>query len=91
MRIAIVWLVAINAVSFVVYGLDKQRAKRSRWRISESALLALALAGGSIGAWLGMRVWHHKTMHKKFQYGIPLIILAQAALITWITSKNYFL
>ena len=77
MRIAIVWLVAINAVSFVVYGLDKQRAKRSRWRISESALLALALAGGSIGAWMGMLVWRHKTKHKKFRYGIPLIIIVQ--------------
>ena len=77
MRIAIVWLVAINAVSFVVYGLDKHRAKRSRWRISESALLALALAGGSIGAWMGMLVWRHKTKHKKFRYGIPLIIIVQ--------------
>ena len=77
MRIAIVWFVAINAVSFVVYGLDKQRARRSRWRISESALLALALAGGSIGAWMGMLVWRHKTKHKKFRNGIPLIIIVQ--------------
>lgn len=73
-----------------VYGIDKWKTRRSRWRIPEATLLGMAVAGGSIGAWLGMRVWHHKTMHKKFQYGIPLIILAQAALITWITSKNYF-
>ena len=70
-------LILINVVTFLVYGLDKYKARQGRWRISEATLLTLAVVGGSIGAWLGMRVWHHKTMRKKFKYGLPLILLAQ--------------
>ena len=73
----------IVVVTFFMYGIDKWKAKRSKWRISEATLLGMAVIGGSIGAWLGMRVWHHKTMHKKFQLGIPLIIAAQIALMIW--------
>jgi uncharacterized membrane protein YsdA (DUF1294 family) len=68
-------------VTFVVYGIDKWKAKRGNWRISEAALLMLAVIGGTIGALLGMKVWHHKTMHLKFKYGLPLILLAQITLI----------
>jgi uncharacterized membrane protein YsdA (DUF1294 family) len=59
----------------------KVKAKQGSWRISEATLLILAVIGGSIGALLGMQVWHHKTMHKKFKYGLPLILLGQIALI----------
>lgn len=83
--IVVIYLVAINAVTFFVYGIDKWKARRSMWRIPEATLLGLAAIGGSIGAWLGMRAWRHKTMHKKFQLGIPLIIVAQTALIIWMT------
>ena len=76
------YLIALNVVTFLVYGLDKWKAKKSKWRIREAALLGLAVLGGSIGAWLGMKVWHHKTMHKKFRYGIPAIIIIQLILIT---------
>ena len=75
------YLVIINIVTFVVYGIDKWKAKRGNWRISEATLLMLAVIGGAIGALLGMKVWHHKTMHLKFKYGLPLILLAQIALI----------
>ena len=61
------YLLAINAVAFIVYGIDKYKAKKAKWRISEATLLLLAVLGGSIGAWMGMKVWHHKTMHKKFK------------------------
>ena len=74
-------LVAINVLTFVVYGWDKWKAKHGKWRISEATLLMLAVVGGTIGALLGMQVWHHKTMHLKFKYGLPLILLAQIALI----------
>ena len=80
-NILIIYLVTINVATFLVYGLDKWKAKQSRWRVKEAALLGLALLGGSIGAWLGMKVWHHKTLHKKFRYGIPLIIVAQTVLV----------
>ena len=75
------YLIVINIVTFLVYGIDKWKAKQGSWRISVATLLILAVIGGSIGALLGMRVWHHKTMHKKFKYGLPLILLVQIALI----------
>ena len=57
-------LIVLNIVTFLVYGIDKWKAKQGSWRISEATLLILAVIGGSIGALLGMKVWHHKTMHK---------------------------
>ena len=58
------YLIVINVVSFLVYGIDKWKAKQGSWRISEATLLMLAVIGGTIGALLGMKIWHHKTMHK---------------------------
>ena len=75
------YIIGVNVLTFLVYGIDKLKAKKGKWRISEATLLLMAIVGGSIGAWLGMNVWHHKTMHKKFKYGIPLIIFAQIALL----------
>ena len=111
-QLILIYLVAINVVTFLIYGKDKAASKRgqsqthlsfaerkqarpkvkwkaqhSKRRIPEATLLGLAVIGGSMGAWLGMRVWHHKTMHKKFQFGIPLIILAQVALTIWIINR----
>lgn len=79
-------LVGLNVLTFVVYGIDKWQAKRGNWRISEATLLLLAVVGGSMGALLGMRVWHHKTLHKKFKYGLPLILIAQALLVFLIST-----
>ena len=79
----VIYLVAINIVTFFVYGIDKWKAKRSKWRTPEATLLGLAIIGGSIGAWLGMKAWHHKTQHKKFKYGIPLILIIQVALLIY--------
>ena len=78
------YLLAINAVTFIVYGIDKYKAKKAKWCISEATLLLLAVLGGSVGAWVGMKVWHHKTMHKKFKYGIPAILLIQIALMAYL-------
>lgn len=80
------YLLAINFVSFFLYGIDKYKAKKGRWRISEATLLMMAVIGGSIGAWAGMRLWHHKTMHKKFKYGIPIIIILQVCLVVYLHS-----
>lgn len=77
----IIYFILINVVTFFLFGIDKWKAKKGRWRISEATLLIFAVIGGSIGAWLGMKTWHHKTMHKKFKYGIPLILLVQIALL----------
>lgn len=83
----IYYLIAINVVTFLVYGIDKLKAKKRLWRVSEATLLTLAAAGGSIGAWLGMRVWHHKTLHRKFRYGIPAIIAVQGAVMLYILTE----
>ena len=80
----ICYLLAVNITSFLLYGIDKYKAKKGRWRISEATLLLMAVIGGSIGAWGGMRIWHHKTMHKKFKYGIPVIIIFQVALAVYL-------
>lgn len=79
-EIVFYYLAIINVITFIVYGIDKLKAKKGRWRIPEATLLLLAIFGGSIGAWCGIKVWHHKTMHKKFKYGIPFILIVQIAL-----------
>lgn len=86
-HIVIYYLLIINAVAFIVYGIDKLKARKDRWRIPEATLLLLALVGGSIGSWLGMKVWHHKTMHLKFKYGLPAISLLQLALAVYLCTR----
>lgn len=93
------YFVCVNVLTFLVYGIDKWRstsgrllptgrkkARQGKWRISEATLLLLAVIGGSIGAWLGMRVWRHKTMHKKFKYGIPAIFMIHIIIIGYLSK-----
>ena len=87
MNIILYYLLAVNIATFFLYGIDKYKAKKGRWRISEATLLMMAVIGGSIGAWVGMRLWHHKTMHKKFKYGIPIIIILQVALVVYLLTN----
>jgi uncharacterized membrane protein YsdA (DUF1294 family) len=82
-KIILITFLVLNLITFFVYGIDKWKAKKGKWRISEATLLILAAVGGSIGAWCGVKVWHHKTLHKKFRYGIPAIIVLQIAAIIW--------
>jgi len=77
----IILLAILNVVTFIVYGIDKFKAKRGMWRISEFTLLLLAAVGGSIGALLGMQVFRHKTQHLKFKYGVPAILIIQIAAV----------
>ena len=87
MNIILGYLLAVNIATFFLYGIDKYKAKKGRWRISEATLLMMAVIGGCIGAWAGMRLWHHKTMHKKFKYGIPIIIIIQVALAVYLLTN----
>ena len=82
-----VWLIAINLVTFAVYGIDKRRARRGAWRVPEKTLFLLPRLGGSIGALLGMRVFRHKTKHWYFVWGVPAILLAQIALAAWLLYR----
>ena len=81
------YLLIINLLAFVCYGLDKLKAKRNARRISERSLLLLAVVGGSLGAWFGMLVWRHKTKHAIFKFGVPIILLLQIAVYLWITIR----
>ena len=87
-HLILIYLAVITVVTFLVYGIDKWKARHKRWRIPESVLLGLAVVGGSAGAWLGMQVWHHKTQHRKFKYGVPAIFAAQVAMAVWWLSAN---
>lgn len=86
MRYFLIYLLLINAAAFLLMLIDKQKARRGRWRISEATLLWSAALGGSIGALAGMYLFRHKTKHKKFTLGVPAILTAQiviAALVWW--------
>ena len=82
-----VWLVVINAATFAVYGADKSRAKKGRWRIPEKTLLLLPLLGGSVGGLLGMAVFHHKTRHWYFRLQKKHQRQAQAALAVYLAAR----
>ena len=79
-------LLALNLLTFIIYGIDKLKAKNAKWRISEATLILLAVIGGSIGAWLGLQVWRHKTQHKKFYIGIPVIIILQVVATIYVLT-----
>lgn len=81
---AICYLTIINVTAFALMGFDKQRAKRHLWRISEKTLFLSALAGGSIGAILGMYTFRHKTRHTSFVYGMPVILIFQLLIMYFI-------
>ena len=77
----LIYLAAINIVAFFLYGIDKWKARHDKWRITEARLIWIAVAGGSIGALLGMKIWHHKTKHNKFRFGLPAILILQIAAV----------
>ena len=76
-----IYLLVINVLTFLIYGVDKWKAQRDKWRIPEDTLIWLAVAGGSVGALLGMNLFRHKTKHRKFFLGIPAILLVQLGLL----------
>ena len=73
----IYYFLAVNVLTFVVYGVDKWKARHGRWRVPEAFLLGLAAVSGSVGAWLAMQLFRHKTQKKKFRYGVPAFFVLQ--------------
>ena len=85
MIILAVALVAVyNLVVFCVYGYDKRCAIKDKWRVPEKVLMGLAFLGGSVGAYLGMTVFRHKTKHTKFTVLVPLALLIHIVLVVWL-------
>ncbi|MBP3462205.1 MAG: DUF1294 domain-containing protein [Tyzzerella sp.] len=84
MELILIYVVVVNATAFLMYGIDKWNAKRERRRIPEKTLLGIAAIGGSIGAYAGMQLFHHKTRKPKFYIGIPLIFAIQLGILVYI-------
>lgn len=75
------YLIVINGIAFVTMGMDKRKAKKGKWRVPERVLFMQAVFGGSIGALAGMHFFRHKTRHKKFVVGMPLILVVQIGIV----------
>ena len=85
-----IYLILVNAIAFLLMLIDKQKAKKKKWRIPEATLMGSAAIGGSIGALAGMYTFRHKTKHPKFTIGVPVILLLQlilAGVIIWFLIK----
>lgn len=79
-----VWLILLNLIAFVAMGVDKRKARKHRWRIPERTLFLFALLGGSLGGLAGMAFFHHKTKHRKFSIGFPILFLLQVVFLIWL-------
>lgn len=86
MKPEIIYLIIINIITFITYGIDKAKACKGAWRIPEKTLIGLAVAGGSIGALAGMSFFHHKTRKPLFKIGIPVILIIEAAAAAWLQT-----
>lgn len=73
-KAVLLWVLVWNLIAFALMGLDKAKARRGRWRIPEKTLFLSAILGGSVGAMLGMSLFRHKTLHRRFRWGMPLIL-----------------
>lgn len=89
MQMFLLYYTVVNIVSFIIYGLDKNKAIHGKWRIPEKTLLGAALLGGSLGAFLGMHFFHHKTRHWKFRILIPLFLMLHV--MVWIVYVFWYL
>lgn len=81
MKYLFVYLCIINALSFLLMLIDKQKARKKRWRIPEKTLLGVCVIGGSLGGLLGMYLLRHKTLHKRFSVGIPVMLVLQGTIL----------
>ena len=83
-RLLAIYLLMINVIAFYMYGIDKYKAKKKKWRIPEAALLCSSFAGGAAGAWLAMSLFHHKTRVPVFRILVPVSFLLWILIAGWI-------
>lgn len=87
MKYLLLYLLIVNLFSVILTVVDKKRAEKNKWRISENSLMFSAVLGGAVAEYITMKVIHHKTLHKKFMTGLPVIIVFQFILIIYIFLK----
>lgn len=87
MQALFIYLVLINAVSFLLMLVDKHKARKNLWRIPEATLMGAAAIGGSLGALAGMYLVRHKTKHLKFTVGIPVLLFLHILIGMWLLIK----
>lgn len=87
LREILIYLGVINVIGFLSMGIDKFKAKQNLWRTKEKTLFIIALIGGSIGSILGMYTFRHKTKHNSFVIGMPIILVAQVVLVSYLVLK----
>ena len=86
--VLLAYLAGINLVTLVAFGMDKARAADRKWRIPEATLLGLSLLGGSIGGLVGMRAFNHKVRSPQFAYGLPVTLVANAAVVLFLLNAG---
>ncbi|MBK5471690.1 DUF1294 domain-containing protein [Bacillus sp. TH19] len=79
-----IYFIIINVIAFSMMGIDKRKAKKKQWRTPESTLFLSAVAGGAVGAWIGMYMFHHKTHKGKFVFGIPVLVIITVGVFLYI-------
>ena len=85
----LLWLAGISLLALVLCGIDKWKARRDRWRIPEKTLFLSAILGGSVGLLVGMHLFRHKTKHKSFTIGVPLIFIFQLGIAAWLLMNHH--
>lgn len=91
MKWMIIYLLIINVITFFLYGIDKYKAVKGRWRIPEATLILFAMIGGAAGALLGMVIWHHKTRKWKFRILIPLFLVIWTVILIFLIRSGWLL
>lgn len=82
-----IYILLVNIAAFLIMGIDKHRAQRNKWRISESSIFAAGIIGGALGIYFGMSFFHHKTKHLKFTLGIPMEVILNIVMFGYILQK----
>lgn len=86
-RAIFIYITVMSILGFALMGVDKHKAQRHKWRISERSIFVVGLLGGGLGVLLGMSLFHHKTKHLKFTLGIPLVVLVNILLFVYLLQK----
>lgn len=89
MNLLKIYLLVINGIAFLLFGIDKKKAIHHAYRIPERILILASILGGSYGAWIGMLVFHHKTRKPLFRYAIPFLVVLESVLIFFCFSQNF--